>query len=136
MTEDYRQVTPDDFDELNIKTAEMERIAAPQPKTINLDQESARRDMVKHTYETPPARMSEMTYLGRHETANLAFMEMFDAMMEPDYVVGSAFRVWRQAFYALRRSVGGRHLGKAYQLAEAGMLTEEKEATGMAMDLE
>lgn len=136
MSEEFREVTPDDFDELNIQQGGMEKIPAPQPKTINLDHESARRDMVKHTYETPPNRMSEMTYLGRHETANLAFMEMFDAMAQKDYIPGQAFSIWRQHFYALRRSVGGRHLGKAYQLAEAGMLTEEKEATGMAMELE
>lgn len=151
--DDIREITPGDFDNneddqwypntskdpLDPHHQRMEHIPMGGMGYVNLDKleaNSARLKMLEHVYQTPPERLSELTYLGRHETANLAFMMMFDELASPTHVPGSAFTVWRNYFFALRRSVGGRHLGKGYQLAEAGMLTDDKGIGGMALELE
>jgi len=136
-----REITPEDFDDGELaqqpKTSPVEREYIPlpgSPEFRNLQEESAKLRMLEYVYQTPPERLPEMTFLGAHEPHTLASMIMFDAMSQPDYIIGSAFTIWRNAFFSLRRSVRGEHIKKGYGLAEAGMLTEEKEATGMAME--
>jgi len=136
-----RQVTPDGFDDGELAEqpksgpVEKEYIPLPgSPEFKNLQDESAKLKMLEYVYQTPPDRLPEMTFLAAHEPHTLASMIMFDAMSKPDYVSGTAFQIWLNAFFSLRRSVHGKHINKGYGLAEAGMLTEEKEATGMAME--
>lgn len=152
MTDEIREIGPDDFDD-NWEDTQPEPLQTPQSQPqqrmesipmqgmgfVNLrelESNSARLRMVEHTYQTPKDRLPELTYIGRHECANLATMIMFDELASPEHIPGTSFKVWRDAFFSLRRSVGGRHLGKAYQLAEAGMLTEDKNIGGMGIELE
>jgi len=134
MAEDgIREIRPDGFDDKE----HMEHLPMPgSPEFRNIERDSAKLKMLEYTVLTPPDRMREMTYLGAHEIHDLASMITLDAMTKKDYKVGTAFTIWLDAFFALRRSVGARHLNKTYGLAEATMLTEDKEPTGMALELE
>lgn len=137
MNDEFREITPDDLDGLDVPSPKgMEQIPVTQPRIYNLDQESARLKMLEHVYDTPDERLPELTYLARHECADFASSMMFDEMLKDDYVIGTAYKIWRKYFFQLRRSVNARHLGKGYGLAEAGMLTEEKEPSGMATEFE
>lgn len=139
MSEDFREITANDMEDIglpNENVQRMEEIPATVPKVYDLDKESARLKMLEHVYETPEDRLPELTYLARHECADFASSMMFDEMLKDDYVPGTAYKVWRKYFFQLRRSVNARHLGKGYGLAEAGMLTEDKDPSGMATEFD
>lgn len=139
-----RDITQDDFNEddaevLNVKKPQqMEYIPTPglMGNFEDLDKHSARLRTLEHGYQTPEDKLAELTYLGAHEPAMLAFQMMFDDMSKPQYVVGTAFERWRHHFFSLRRSVRGKHLDRLYGLAEAGMLTEEQGPSGKALELD
>lgn len=101
-------------------------------KLEKIDAQGARLKAVEYAYNTPPNRMRELTRLSKYEQGNLALVEMFAAIPRSYQHGGTSEPIlledeWLQATYAGRRSIGGVHLEKLRQLAEASLYVEEGE---------
>ena len=95
------------------------------------DIQQARLKAVNQCYDTPPNKLRELTKLNPYECGNFAMVETWNAKLkqcagisnDKEPFIGS----WAQSFYALRRSVGGKHVEKLRELAEASLMTDTGE---------